>query len=71
MQFVWPDNRPANFTGEVDVDGWWRSIEEKIVEASLFHTATPMQIEAHKIAPWIPPACRGATVVNTELLKDT
>jgi len=46
-------------------------VEEKIVEASLFSAAAPMKIEAHRIAPWIPPACRGATVVNTELMKGT
>ena len=42
---------------------------EKIVEGLLFSAASPMQIEAHKITPWIPPSCQGDTVVNTEFAK--
>ena len=69
FQCVWTENIHQEFTGAVDVDGWWRVIEENIVEASVFFAAQPMQIEAHTIAPWIPPACRAPTVVNTEFLK--
>ena len=64
-----PDSRLKDLSGEVDIDRWWKSVEEKIVEGSLFFAASPMQIETHKIAPWIPPACRGDTVVNTEFAK--
>ena len=67
-QFVMLDSSPKDLSGEVDIDRWWRSVE-KIVEGSLFFAASPMQIEAHKIAPWIPPACQGDTVVNTEFAK--
>ena len=44
-------------------------IENKIIEAAVYYAATPIHLEANKIAPWIPPACRAKLVVNTEHLK--
>ena len=63
------DKRLKDFPGDVDIDRWWRSVEEKIVEGSLFFAASPTQIETHKIAPWIPPVCQGETLVNTGFAK--
>lgn len=42
---------------------------EKMIEAAIFRSATVGKIEAQKIAPWIPPACRSATVLNSEIHK--
>lgn len=71
LQCVWPDSISYHFTGVVDIDGWWKALEENIVEASVFTAAKPMPIEAHTIAPWIPPIARASTVINTELWKGT
>lgn len=56
-------------TGEVDVDGWWSEVDRKMLEAAAFRSATPGKIEVQKMAPWIPPACRSATVFNSEVHK--
>lgn len=69
MQCVWSESSPADTTGAVDVDEWWKKIEYKIIEAAVYYTAPPIHLEANKIAPWIFPACRGIVVVNTEHLK--
>ena len=64
LQCVWPESSPADFTGAADIDVWWKTIEEKIIEAAVFYTAPPIHLEADKIAP-----CRARQVVNTEHLK--
>lgn len=69
LQCVWSETLPTDATGAVDVDGWWKAIEEKMIEAAVYYAATPIHLEADKIAPWIPPACRGIVVLNTEYLK--
>ena len=66
---MWSETLPADATGAVDVVGWWKAIEDKMIEAAVYYTATPIHLEADKIAPWIPPACRGKVVLNTEHLK--
>lgn len=71
MQFNWPVKISDDFNGVVDVDDWWGEIDQQIMEASLFSRATPTSIDAHTIAPWIPPACRGPRVWNTEVWKGT
>ena len=42
---------------------------EKILEGVAFRSAVPMAVEGHKISPWIHPACRAQTVLNTEVHK--
>ena len=70
IQFVWPETIPSGYDGEVNVDEWWGNIDDYIFEATLFSRATlPSIIEAHKIAPWIPPICRAQKIWNTELWK--
>lgn len=54
-------------SGEVDVDGWWSYLERKIIEGIVFKDTEPEKVEALRIAPWIPPACRGH-VVNTSVM---
>ena len=38
-------------------------------EGAAFKSATPESVECQQIAPWIPPACRAQTTLNTELHK--
>ena len=44
LQCVWPESSPAHFAGAVDVDGWWKTIEEKIIEAAVYYTAPPIHL---------------------------
>lgn len=59
-----------NTTGEVDIDGWWQYLEEKMLEGIIFKDIELERVKVADMAPWIPPACRGHTV-NTEHLKCT
>ena len=69
LQITWPSECRADTTsGEVDVDSWWSHIESKILEGITFKDIQMEKLEASRIPPWIPPACRGR-VVNTEHLK--
>lgn len=54
-------NTPCN------IDEWWREVACKILEAIIFKSAKVEPVLAAKIAPWIPPSCRGN--VNTEHFK--
>ena len=53
----------------MDVDDWWTRVEAHMLEASIMSRTRQQAVEAHKVAPWIPPACRGQKVWNTEILK--
>ena len=44
IQINWPDEAPADFTGEVDVNNWWQGVDERILELSLFSRPTPAVI---------------------------
>ncbi len=69
MQFLWPDDEGEVQSTEVNIDEWWSTIEMKMVEAAAFSSARQESIPVDQIAPWIAPACRGSTVVNSEVLK--
>ena len=62
MQVHWPTElTEEHASGVVDIDRWWVGVEKKILEGVAFSSAVPMAVEGHKIAPWIPPACRQST----------
>ena len=63
-----PSEAKIGTATEVDVDGWWRYLERKIIEGIAFKDIEQEKVEALCIAPWIPPASR-SHVVNTEYLK--
>ena len=65
---IW--EQPEAKVGPLDVDKWWREIESKILEAIVFKSTRVEPVVATRIAPWIPPSCRGE-VVNTEYLKSS
>ena len=67
LQFLWPDGRAQST--DVNIEEWWSTIDRKMVEAAAFSSAKQESIQANQIAPWIAPACRGVTVVNSEVLK--
>ena len=64
QQITWRDDILQHFDGVVDTDMWWMDMDDKIIEGYLFSKLLPKSIEAHSIAPWIPPACRGPRVTN-------
>lgn len=68
-QVVWEQERDEHsVAGAVNIDEWWREIDSKILESVIFKSTRLEPVSATKIAPWIPPSCRG-TVINTEHLK--
>ncbi len=69
VQFLWPDDEGEVQSTEVNIDEWWSTIDMKMVEAAAFSSARQESIPVDQIAPWIAPACRGSTVVNSEVLK--
>ncbi len=67
---IWQD---ADTSGcSIDVDEWWKEVhvDAKILEAVIFKNARVEPVLANKIAPWIPPSCRGH-VINTEQFKSS
>lgn len=56
-------------SGAVNIDEWWDEIESKMLEAAVYKSAKTEPINATCIAPWISPACRAKTILNTEFVK--
>ena len=58
------------YSGEVDVDEFWKQVDLEMIQRSAFvtHGSVP-PLDASKIAPWIPPVNRSASVLNTEMEK--
>lgn len=58
------------YSGEVDVDEFWKQVDLEMIQKSAFatHRSVP-PLDASKIAPWIPPVNRSASVLNTEMEK--
>jgi hypothetical protein len=69
MQIKWHDEAELSLRSEnVDISGWWKGMDSKLLEGVVFRSGTVEPIFAEDIAPWLPPACRGK-VVNTEHKK--
>ena len=43
-EFLMPDSRLEDLSGEVDIDRWLKSVQEKIVEGSLFLQPVPCRL---------------------------
>ena len=52
------------------MDGVWKQADMEMTQGSAFaaHRGVP-PLDASKIAPWIPPVSRHASVLNTEMEK--
>ena len=59
-----------SYSGEVDIDEFWKQVHLEMIQRSAFatHRSVP-PLDASKIAPWVPPVNRSVSVLNTEMEK--
>ncbi|CAH1802661.1 unnamed protein product, partial [Owenia fusiformis] len=57
--------------GKVDPDDFWSTVHENLVSASVVSHPEIKKMNAYRVAPFIPPALRGTSILNTEFQKQS